>query len=64
MKSSGVDVKLITGDSMETAQSIGERLSIDYEVSVGDTVELDRISLIDLLIDWLIDTIQFDDLWG
>ncbi|CAJ0576117.1 unnamed protein product, partial [Mesorhabditis spiculigera] len=28
VKSSGVDVKLITGDSQETAQSIGERLMI------------------------------------
>ncbi|CAJ0954960.1 unnamed protein product, partial [Mesorhabditis belari] len=28
VKSSGVDVKLITGDSRETAQSIGERLGI------------------------------------
>ncbi|KAF8368834.1 pmr-1 [Pristionchus pacificus] len=46
VKSSGVDVKLITGDSMETAQSIGNRLGI-YNPSTDTCLsghEVDRMS--------------------
>ncbi|GMT29027.1 hypothetical protein PFISCL1PPCAC_20324 [Pristionchus fissidentatus] len=46
VKSSGVDVKLITGDSMETAQSIGSRLGI-FSPSTDTCLsghEVDRMS--------------------
>ncbi|GMT00950.1 hypothetical protein PENTCL1PPCAC_23124, partial [Pristionchus entomophagus] len=46
VKSSGVDVKLITGDSMETAQSIGGRLGI-FNPSTDTCLsghEVDRMS--------------------
>ncbi|GMR54075.1 hypothetical protein PMAYCL1PPCAC_24270 [Pristionchus mayeri] len=46
VKSSGVDVKLITGDSMETAQSIGNRLGV-YNPSTDTCLsghEVDRMS--------------------